>query len=76
MVHSVVRTVEVECVQHKDACCSVKNSSNGINFTKKRAKNGHFFSQKTGIKRAKLQNFNPKNGRFKKKFKTYSLKYF
>ena len=43
---------------------SVKNSSNGLNFTKKRAKNRHFFSQKTSIKRAKLQNSNQKNGCF------------
>ena len=51
---------------------SVKNSSNGLNFTKKRAKNWHFFSQKMGIKRAKLLNYNKKTGTFK----TSSLKYF
>ena len=46
--------------------CSVKNFSNRHNFTKKRAKNGNFFSQKTGMKQAKLQNFNQKNWPLKK----------
>ncbi len=32
---------------------SVENSSNGLIFMKKRAKNGHFFSKKTGGKWAK-----------------------
>ena len=45
---------------------SVKNSSNGLHFSKKRAKNSHLFGQKAGIKRAKLQSFNQKTGAFKK----------
>ena len=45
-------------------CCSVENSSSGLIFRKKRAKNGHFFNQKTGEKRAKLEFFKKKNGRF------------
>ena len=43
---------------------SVTNSSNGLNFIKKRAKNGRFLSKKTGKKRAKLKNVMKKNGRF------------
>ena len=34
------------------------------NFTKKRVKNGHFFSKETGKKRAELKNFMEKNGRY------------
>jgi len=34
-------------------------------YKKKRAKNGHFFSKKTGKKRAKLKNVMKKNGRFR-----------
>ena len=44
---------------------SVAISSNGLNIMKKRAKNGHFFSKKTGKKRAKLKNVMEKNGRFR-----------
>ena len=44
---------------------SVTNSSNGLNFIKKRAKNGRFLSKKTGKKRAKLKNVMKKNGRFR-----------
>ena len=40
-----------------DGEASVENSSNGLIFRKKRAKNGHFFSKKTGEKRAKLEIF-------------------
>ena len=51
-------------IRHQPRNTSVKNSSNGLNFTKKRAKNGNFFSQRTGNKRAKLKNLIQKNGRF------------
>ena len=39
-------------------------------------KNGHFFSQKMGIKREKLQNFNQKTWRFQKKLQNFFLEFF
>ena len=42
---------------------SVANSSNGLKLIKKRAKNGHFESKKTGEKRAKRVLIRKRNGR-------------
>jgi hypothetical protein len=43
---------------------SVENSSSGLILRKKRATNGHFFSQKTGEKQAIFEFFKKINGRF------------
>jgi len=53
------------------ALCSVANSSNGLKFIKKRAKNRHFESKKTGKKRAKRVLVRKRNGRL-----TFYLNFF
>ena len=50
---------------------SVENSSNGLIFWKKRAKNGHFFSLKAG----EIRIFQEKNGRFQVLLFPSSLQY-
>ena len=53
-----------EDIDTKHHWLSVENSSSGLILRKKRATNGHFFSQKTGKKRATFEFFKKINGRF------------
>ena len=45
-------------------------------YNNKKSKNGNFFSQKIGIKRAKLKNFNQKELRFQIFFLNFFLEIF